>query len=402
MIYFMNSSTSEGKGARFSYQSVTENIDEQSCYVFNADESLMKRLCEKYKRQFSSRKLASRCFELELVDQDKCYQDIPHRITAYSRAVRELSDPDYSQEERNKMMEEDLKRLKTELSDLKDLIALKADTLEAKRNDMHAELLNVDFAQRDNLLSGFSFALSLNSELGGKPSVKEDKNTRILKNSATGYAFRIGQRVHDRIWLELGWSAATQTIALGADSSITSLAATDKFGVNYTQNRYLRGADETITIRRNTMPINVSYVFPLKNCAIDLEAFVGFGITWVSSVSSRFTEGTIDIRSRYDGFSSEISNVPALGLQDGQTVSKDIRLHEVKNAFCQSLGIRGKYKLIGGSSLFVSFGFMNSSGLTESNLGSTQYSLLNDLKTVKQNPINLSLGFNHCFKYEKK
>jgi hypothetical protein len=406
LIYFMNSSKSEGKGAMFSYQSNTEKIDEQSCYVFNANESFMSRLCEKYKRQFISRRVANGCFELELVDQDKCYQDIPYRITAYSRAVRELIDPDYSQEERNRMTEEKLNSLKSEIrnleTEMKGLIKSNSDTIESRRKAMYTELVNGDFAQRDYLLSGFRFNLSLNTERGGRTGPQNGKSAEIANNSAIGYAFRIGQRMKDHTWLELGWNAEIQTMVLVVDSAFTGETAADVFGTAYTRNSYLKAAKESITIRRNTIPLTFSYILPLQNSAFALEAFAGVGITLVSSVSSQFTEGTVDVRASYDGFASEIANIPTLGLLDGQVVSSEIRFHQVKNAFCQTIGVRGTYNLIGGTSLCGSFGYTNSSGLIAGNDRSGEYSLLNDLKIVKQNPLNISIGLSHCFKYEKK
>jgi hypothetical protein len=406
IMFFRNNSKRDGKGLKFKWDSKFEEVDQQTCYVFNANDVYMSRLCDKYKRQFSSEQVAKGCYKLELVDNDKCYEDIPHRVTAYARAVRELVDPDYSQDERNRMFNANLEGQRNELKQLEGDFAKRlsnaVDSLERVRKAMYAEIQEQDFAERDNLMSSLRFALVANYEIGGKLKPADGPTIQTEDNASLGYGFQLGQRIWQNVWVDLGWSSAVQSLTVVADSSYKGTPSFDLNGTGYTQNQYFIGMQEKIRIRRNTLPVTFSYGMTLKDLPLDFEAFVGGGITFVSSITSQITDGQVSTRASYDGFSTEIANIPTLGLNDDRPIPSSIRFHQGKNAFCFTSGVRARYKLINGTSLFGAIGYTLSGSLLDNNFEQVEYSLLQDISTLKQNAFNFSLGFSHCFKYEKK
>jgi hypothetical protein len=406
IMFFRNNSKRDGKGLKFKYDSTDEQADQQTCYVFNANEIYMSRLCDKYKRQFSSERVAKGCYKLELVDNDKCYEDIPHRVTAYARAVRELVDPDYSQDERNRMFNDNLVDQRDELirleKDFSKRINSVVDSLERVRKAMYAEIQEQDFAERDNLMSSLRFALVANYEIGGKLKPADGPTIQTEDNASLGYGFQIGQRIWENVWVDLGWSSAVQSLTVVADSSFKGTPSFDLNGTGYTQNQYFIGMKEKIRIRRNTLPVTFSYGITLKDLPLDFEAFVGGGISFVSGITSQITDGQVSTRASYDGFSTEIANIPSLGLNDDRPIQSSIRFHQGKKTFCFTSGVRARYKVMNGTSLFGSVGYTFSGNLVDNNDEQVEYSLLQDISILRQNAFNFSLGFSHCFKYEKK
>ena len=143
-ILFKEDPKNNSKGIIFSSKDNKSSmpIGQLECLFLNFDKNLVQRARSKDKFNFEYTQLFlnENLYRIQIVDTNKCFKEIPDRITFYADFIKEAYSPSYSLEEKVDFLTDSIKSLQRNVIDLKainEIILIKLDSI-LKQNNLNS------------------------------------------------------------------------------------------------------------------------------------------------------------------------------------------------------------------------------------------------------------------------